>query len=165
MNRRHEGQVRMRRIEKIGYMACFYCGRNVVFFEYISPGIIFISGGKCCLGISGVLLGSIAPIQPPHLLFHRAFGPFGGFHFLVAKLYSFEFKWSKPNPKPPALWLETYPEASFEAIHPGNYLPFIAKSQTQVDIEGAGRLLHRLPGLLCIRNRLNSPGAVLPPSR
>jgi len=42
------------------------------------------------------------------------------------RLYGFEFKWSKPNSKTPALWLETYPEASFEAIHPGNYLPFIA---------------------------------------
>ncbi len=43
------------------------------------------------------------------------------------RLYGFEFKWSKVNPKPPALWLGTYPEASFEAIHPGNYLPFIAE--------------------------------------
>jgi predicted AAA+ superfamily ATPase len=43
------------------------------------------------------------------------------------RLYGFEFKWSKANPKPPALWLGTYPEASFEAIHPGNYLPFIAE--------------------------------------
>jgi uncharacterized protein len=42
------------------------------------------------------------------------------------RLFGFEFKWSKPNSKPPDLWLETYPEASFEAIHPGNYLPFIA---------------------------------------
>lgn len=42
------------------------------------------------------------------------------------RLYGFEFKWSKAIPKPPTLWLETYPEASFEAIHPGNYLPFIA---------------------------------------
>ena len=42
------------------------------------------------------------------------------------RLYGFEFKWSKPNPKPPALWLDTYPEALFETIHPGNYLPFIA---------------------------------------
>jgi len=41
-------------------------------------------------------------------------------------LFGFEFKWSKSSPKPPALWLETYPEASFETIHPGNYLPFIA---------------------------------------
>lgn len=42
------------------------------------------------------------------------------------RLYGFEFKWSKPNSKPPALWLETYPEAGFEAIPPGNYPPFIA---------------------------------------
>ncbi len=42
------------------------------------------------------------------------------------RLFGFEFKWSKSNSKPPALWLETYPEASFEAIRPGNYLLFIA---------------------------------------
>lgn len=42
------------------------------------------------------------------------------------RLYGFEFKWSKSNPKPPSLWLETYPEAGFEAIHTGNYLSFIA---------------------------------------
>jgi uncharacterized protein len=42
------------------------------------------------------------------------------------RLYGFEFKWSKPTSKPPALWLETYPEASFETIHAGNYLSFIA---------------------------------------
>jgi uncharacterized protein len=44
------------------------------------------------------------------------------------KLYGFEFKWgTKPNPKPPALWLETYPEATFEVIHRDNYLPFIVE--------------------------------------
>ncbi|MBK6902010.1 MAG: DUF4143 domain-containing protein [Saprospirales bacterium] len=42
------------------------------------------------------------------------------------QLFGFEFKWSQPKPKPPSLWPDTYPEASFEAIHPGNYLPFIA---------------------------------------
>lgn len=41
-------------------------------------------------------------------------------------LYGFEFKWSKSSSKTPALWVDTYPEASFEVIHPGNYLPFIA---------------------------------------
>jgi predicted AAA+ superfamily ATPase len=41
------------------------------------------------------------------------------------RLYGFEFKWSKTNTKPPALWLETYPEADFEVISQGNYLPFI----------------------------------------
>lgn len=43
------------------------------------------------------------------------------------RLYGVEFKWSKPSPKPPSLWLETYPEASFESIHRDNYLPFIAE--------------------------------------
>ncbi len=41
------------------------------------------------------------------------------------RLYGFEFKWSKTHTKPPALWLETYPEADFEVISQGNYLPFI----------------------------------------
>ncbi|RDB07413.1 ATP-binding protein [Runella aurantiaca] len=43
------------------------------------------------------------------------------------RLYGFEFKWtSKSSLKPPSLWLETYPEATFEVIHPANYLSFIA---------------------------------------
>lgn len=44
------------------------------------------------------------------------------------QLYGFEFKWMPSNPKPPALWHETYPNAHFEVIHPGNYLSFIAES-------------------------------------
>ena len=44
------------------------------------------------------------------------------------RLYGFEFKWSKPKPKPPALWLDTYPEATFKSIHPGNYLQFITST-------------------------------------
>ena len=42
-------------------------------------------------------------------------------------LYGFEFKWSKVTPKPPSIWLETYPEASFEVIHSDNYRSFIAE--------------------------------------
>ncbi len=42
------------------------------------------------------------------------------------RLFGFEFKWAKGKVTPPAIWLETYPEASFEAINPTNYLPFIS---------------------------------------
>lgn len=40
------------------------------------------------------------------------------------KLFGYEFKWDGVA-RPPKLWLETYPEASFEAINSSNYLPFI----------------------------------------
>lgn len=40
------------------------------------------------------------------------------------KLFGYEFKWGQPSAVP-KLWLETYPEATFECIHPDNYLPFI----------------------------------------
>lgn len=41
------------------------------------------------------------------------------------KLFGYEFKWDA-GAKAPKLWLESYKEASFEAIHSGNYLPFIS---------------------------------------
>jgi predicted AAA+ superfamily ATPase len=41
------------------------------------------------------------------------------------KLFGYEFKWKKDNVKAPALWLETYPSASFECVDSENYLPFI----------------------------------------
>lgn len=41
------------------------------------------------------------------------------------KLIGYEFKWGNPI-KAPRLWLETYPEASFECINKDNYLPFIS---------------------------------------
>jgi predicted AAA+ superfamily ATPase len=40
-------------------------------------------------------------------------------------LFGYEFKWNA-QAKAPALWLETYSNASFECINQGNYLPFIA---------------------------------------
>ena len=40
-------------------------------------------------------------------------------------LFGYEFKWSKRAAAAPKLWLSTYPNASFECIHRGNYLPFI----------------------------------------
>lgn len=41
------------------------------------------------------------------------------------KLLAYEFKWKNKHTKAPSLWLKTYPEASFEVIHPENYLSFI----------------------------------------
>lgn len=41
------------------------------------------------------------------------------------KLFGYEFKWSKDNVKPPKLWLETYPQSTFEVINNDNYLEFI----------------------------------------
>ncbi|NOX84546.1 MAG: ATP-binding protein [Chlorobi bacterium] len=42
------------------------------------------------------------------------------------KLYGFEFKWSLKKLKPPKLWLDTYPEASWKIIDKDNYLDFVA---------------------------------------
>ncbi len=41
------------------------------------------------------------------------------------KLFGYEFKWNKKLTKPPKLWLNTYPNASFECINQNNYLKFI----------------------------------------
>lgn len=42
------------------------------------------------------------------------------------RLFAFEFKWSQNKVvRPPALWSDTYPAASFQVIHPGNYLEFV----------------------------------------
>lgn len=41
------------------------------------------------------------------------------------KLFGYEFKWSADKVKQPKLWLETYPEATFEVINKENYLDFI----------------------------------------
>lgn len=43
------------------------------------------------------------------------------------KLFGYEFKWNA-GAKAPALWLETYPNASFECINQTNYLDFISNS-------------------------------------
>ena len=40
------------------------------------------------------------------------------------KLFGYEFKWDRIV-KPPKLWIQTYPEASFEWINSSNYLSFI----------------------------------------
>lgn len=42
------------------------------------------------------------------------------------KLYGYEFKWgTKKKPKEPGAWKGNYPEATFEVIHPDNYLEWI----------------------------------------
>lgn len=41
------------------------------------------------------------------------------------KLFAFEFKWKNKTTKVPKLWINTYPESSFEVIDPENYLSFI----------------------------------------
>lgn len=42
------------------------------------------------------------------------------------KLFGYEFKYKKVSQKPPTLWLETYPQASYECVHKENYLGFIS---------------------------------------
>lgn len=41
------------------------------------------------------------------------------------KLFGYEFKWSEDKVKKPKLWIDTYPNASFELVNSGNYLDFI----------------------------------------
>ena len=42
------------------------------------------------------------------------------------KLFAYEIKWnSKKKVKIPSGWKTSYPESSFEVIHPGNYLNWI----------------------------------------
>jgi predicted AAA+ superfamily ATPase len=41
------------------------------------------------------------------------------------KLFGYEFKWSPAQSKPPALWLDSYPEATYEIITRENYLDFV----------------------------------------
>ena len=44
------------------------------------------------------------------------------------KIYAYEMKLNtKKKFKPPAAWKKAYPDASFEIIHPGNYLKWIGK--------------------------------------
>jgi uncharacterized protein len=42
------------------------------------------------------------------------------------KLHAYEFKWGmNKKTKTPALWDKAYPSASFESVHPANYMDFI----------------------------------------
>jgi uncharacterized protein len=41
------------------------------------------------------------------------------------KLFGYEMKWSQGNVKPPKLWLESYPQATFQVINRENYFDFI----------------------------------------
>ena len=40
-------------------------------------------------------------------------------------LHGYEFKWKSTEVAPPKGWLESYPEADFNVVHPDNYLEFI----------------------------------------
>lgn len=42
------------------------------------------------------------------------------------KLFGYEFKWGNAYTKAPNLWVETYPESTFECINQTNYLQFIS---------------------------------------
>jgi uncharacterized protein len=44
-------------------------------------------------------------------------------------LHGYEFKWNKSETTPPKGWLETYPQADFRVVHPGNYLEFVATTR------------------------------------
>jgi len=41
------------------------------------------------------------------------------------KLFGYEFKWFRDKVKQPKLWLESYPQSTFEIINKDNYLDFI----------------------------------------
>jgi uncharacterized protein len=41
------------------------------------------------------------------------------------KLYGYEFKWQAKKTKPPKLWLDTYPNASYQVIDKNNFLEFL----------------------------------------
>jgi hypothetical protein len=41
------------------------------------------------------------------------------------KLFGYEFKWGIKKPRPPQLWMQTYPEASFQVINRDEYLEFL----------------------------------------
>ncbi|GMT44408.1 MAG: ATPase [bacterium] len=43
------------------------------------------------------------------------------------KLFGYEFKWTSKNNKPPRLWLDTYPEASWKVSDRTNYLDFVTE--------------------------------------
>ena len=38
-------------------------------------------------------------------------------------------KWGKSTAKAPAAWTKTYPESSFQVIHPGNFREFVVKAE------------------------------------
>ncbi|MFZ2223810.1 MAG: ATP-binding protein [Candidatus Deferrimicrobium sp.] len=41
------------------------------------------------------------------------------------RLFAYEMKWGKARPRPPGEWRSAYPDASWEVVTRGNYLPFI----------------------------------------
>ncbi len=43
----------------------------------------------------------------------------------AGKLYGYEFKWGEKRRKPPAEWLKTYADATYEVVTPSDYLDFV----------------------------------------
>jgi predicted AAA+ superfamily ATPase len=41
------------------------------------------------------------------------------------QLHGYEFKWRLANVRPPRSWTDTYAEATFQCIHPGNFMEFV----------------------------------------
>jgi len=41
------------------------------------------------------------------------------------RLAGFEFKWKNSKTRPPATWLDTYAESSFEVVNRDNFLDFV----------------------------------------
>ncbi len=41
------------------------------------------------------------------------------------RLFGYEMKWGKTQPRPPKKWQAAYPDASFEVVNGDNYLEFI----------------------------------------
>lgn len=46
------------------------------------------------------------------------------------RLHGYEFKWNATKVAPPRGWLETYPNADYRVVHPGNYLEFVSMTTT-----------------------------------
>jgi len=48
------------------------------------------------------------------------------------KLFAYEFKWNvEKKPKIPVAWAQTYPEAEFRVIHPGNFREWVRQDLTE----------------------------------
>ena len=41
-------------------------------------------------------------------------------------LFGYEFKWKETKPKPPSQWINAYPDASFQVIHPENFQEWLS---------------------------------------
>jgi predicted AAA+ superfamily ATPase len=46
-------------------------------------------------------------------------------------LHGYEFKWGSKISRAPKTWTETYPEATFQCVHPGNFMDFVCLGRTR----------------------------------